>query len=265
MKEHYLYKYVYNNEIIYIGKTNSSLKNRIDGHKKEEKFQPYIKGSKIYIMELSNSTEVNTLESLLINKYSPMLNVINNHETVTSFQIEEPMWEEYIENDFGLYTKNRIKKIAEENKKLQIEINNLKTKCKKILDDNLVLKTENKCLHQKMYQILERDRSLESIFLGWVINVEDDIEKYKNYIKEEESKEKPKKSEINNYEKIIQRNELWLWQLKKLTYVNPFIDLMNLLHEKSNDETFVERIKKIQNAINKKYEFYPNGKIHIIL
>ena len=39
-----IYKYVYNGEIIYIGKSDSKggIPNRIYGHSKEEKFQPYL-------------------------------------------------------------------------------------------------------------------------------------------------------------------------------------------------------------------------------
>lgn len=37
---HYVYKYVYNNEIIYIGKNDTDLESRIYQHKLEDKFKP---------------------------------------------------------------------------------------------------------------------------------------------------------------------------------------------------------------------------------
>ena len=95
MKEHYLYKYVYNDEIIYIGKTNSNLRQRIHSHANEEKFQPYINEAQIYIMELANCTEVNGLELLLINKYRPILNYADKHDKTTNIYIEEPAWNTY--------------------------------------------------------------------------------------------------------------------------------------------------------------------------
>lgn len=95
MKEHYLYKYVYNNQIIYIGKTNNSLQQRIYAHANESKFQPYVKESKIYIMELANSTEVNALEMLLINKYQPLLNYADKHDKTTNIKFEELTWNTY--------------------------------------------------------------------------------------------------------------------------------------------------------------------------
>ena len=35
-----LYKYVYNGEVVYIGKSDSSIDMRIDAHAKESKFKP---------------------------------------------------------------------------------------------------------------------------------------------------------------------------------------------------------------------------------
>ena len=46
---HFVYKYVYDGEIVYIGKNDTDLKTRIKQHEREEKFQPYLK-SDIYII-----------------------------------------------------------------------------------------------------------------------------------------------------------------------------------------------------------------------
>lgn len=94
-KIHALYKYEYQGEIVYIGKTNSSIKQRLAAHSKEPKFQPYLT-SDIFVMPLSNSAETDIMEKLLINKYHPKLNAQDNHEVSTSIQFCEPLWEPYV-------------------------------------------------------------------------------------------------------------------------------------------------------------------------
>ena len=93
MKEHGLYKYVYNGQIIYIGKSNNSIKSRINGHKKEDKFQPFLDKSKIYVCMLPNSTETDLMEMALINHYKPILNVQFNHPSFSNLiHFQEPEW-----------------------------------------------------------------------------------------------------------------------------------------------------------------------------
>lgn len=43
MKENIVYRYISDGEIIYIGKTNSSLSDRVYCHSRERKFSPYLK------------------------------------------------------------------------------------------------------------------------------------------------------------------------------------------------------------------------------
>lgn len=95
MKEHYLYKYIYKGDIIYIGKTNDNLERRIFSHINEDKFLPYIKEAEIYVMKLSNCTEVNALEMLLINKYRPILNCADKYDEITNIKFEELPWNTY--------------------------------------------------------------------------------------------------------------------------------------------------------------------------
>ena len=52
----YVYKYVYKDEIVYIGKNDTDLVTRIKQHQQETKFQPYLL-SDIYYIELSNKAE----------------------------------------------------------------------------------------------------------------------------------------------------------------------------------------------------------------
>ena len=101
-KQHGIYKYVTinTNEIIYIGKTNNSFINRIDRHNRgygiDEKFNAYKDNYKVYIAYLPNATETDIVERALINKYKPILNVIDNYEGFSSLiHVKEPKWQEY--------------------------------------------------------------------------------------------------------------------------------------------------------------------------
>lgn len=103
IKEHGVYKFVEKDtkNIVYIGKTNSSFKQRIDAHIRatggDEKFKEYVHKCDVYIAELPNSTETDLLERALINKYKPILNGTDNHKGMSDLiKISEPKWEKYI-------------------------------------------------------------------------------------------------------------------------------------------------------------------------
>lgn len=86
----YVYKYVWNGDIIYIGKNDTDLVSRILQHRKEQKFKAYL-DSKIYYGILKNSSESDMMERLLINKYKPILNVSCKKDGL-SIVFEEPEW-----------------------------------------------------------------------------------------------------------------------------------------------------------------------------
>lgn len=91
---HAIYKYTYNTEIIYIGKTDANLDARIKAHSKELKFEKY-NGAEISFFKCSNSTETTVFEKLLINKYQPLLNSIDRHDDCMAIHFIEPVWEPY--------------------------------------------------------------------------------------------------------------------------------------------------------------------------
>lgn len=129
---HYVYKYVYDDEIIYIGKNDTDLITRIKQHEYEVKFRPYI-DSEIYYIELSNKAESKALETLLINKYKPKLNIADKYSGCSFLNFEEPGWEKLNK----LIQKNTAKNdsIKKDNVKRRIsEINREKKKLKKELD-----------------------------------------------------------------------------------------------------------------------------------
>jgi hypothetical protein len=77
---YFVYKYTYNNEIIYIGKTDDidrRIREHASGQGLEEKFLPYLDSVEIHYHECCNEVEMSALERLLINQYKPVLNVVD--------------------------------------------------------------------------------------------------------------------------------------------------------------------------------------------
>ena len=103
IKQHGLYKYVTTdtNEIIYIGKTNTSFESRISAHDRcmgdNAKFRNYIGKTKVFIAELPNKADTDILEKILINQYKPILNSMDNYDGFSGLiKVQEPEWKEYI-------------------------------------------------------------------------------------------------------------------------------------------------------------------------
>lgn len=93
-----LYKYVCDGEVIYIGKSDSSIDMRIDAHAKESKFKPYLSTASIYYTLCKNPAHTTILETYLINKYKPKLNVSMKYEDDLGIEISEPKWELWTNN-----------------------------------------------------------------------------------------------------------------------------------------------------------------------
>ena len=113
---HYVYKYVYGNEIIYIGKTDTQLSNRISQHgvsgdNIDKCGWDEINASSIYYIELVNGTMADVVESELIRRYRPKYNKAKMSEW-SGIQFVEPEWKLY-------KTKKQIKN---ENERLHDEI-----------------------------------------------------------------------------------------------------------------------------------------------
>lgn len=90
-----VYQYVYKGEVIYIGKSDSSINNRIKAHAQEAKFQPFLNECEIYYSELSNPAFTTIYETYLINKYKPRLNVMMKYEDDIPFDLPELNWQKY--------------------------------------------------------------------------------------------------------------------------------------------------------------------------
>ena len=135
MKNYYIYKYVVDDKIIYIGLTND-LRRRIKEHASgtglEIKFQPYLDHSTIYYHKCGNETEMKALESLLINHYKPMLNIIDvnpGNSTITT-NIE---WELYNENEFSEHLQDDLQKYNRSLKSNKTRIANYQSKQEELI------------------------------------------------------------------------------------------------------------------------------------
>lgn len=118
MNEFYIYKYVHNNNIIYIGKTNISLINRVKSHAKESKFKQY-DDVQIYCFKCENRIETDIYEKYLINKYKPILNIADKIQQDISIVIEEKEWIKY--DDYLSFVK-------ENNTQNNVKINKIRTR-----------------------------------------------------------------------------------------------------------------------------------------
>lgn len=105
---HFVYKYVFNGEIIYIGKNDSRLEQRINQHKHEEKFKPYC-NAKIYYIELANSTMSDVVESELIRRFKPKLNIAKMSEW-SGLEFTEPEWKEFVPQSKNNQTRYTVTK-----------------------------------------------------------------------------------------------------------------------------------------------------------
>ena len=97
---HYVYKYVYDNEIIYIGKNDTNLVDRLNQHGKpgdniDKRGWPEINSARIYYIELESSIMSDVVESELIRRYQPKYNIAKMSQW-SGLPFTEPEWIEYV-------------------------------------------------------------------------------------------------------------------------------------------------------------------------
>lgn len=115
-QEYYVYRYVENGtgRILYVGKTNCSLRARILAHRYEERFQKAPDFHVEYV-KLSNEVETDCVEKFLINKWKPPLNIKDKVLGQTPFiSLENLKWIPYEEYEKSLMNPTTIKKTVEE-------------------------------------------------------------------------------------------------------------------------------------------------------
>ena len=94
---HYVYKYVYDGKIIYIGKTDQpDIRSRIYSHCRKgdnipEKYWDLMRDCDIYYIELQNAVMSDCVESELIRRYNPPLNKAKTGSW-SGLPFAEPEW-----------------------------------------------------------------------------------------------------------------------------------------------------------------------------
>lgn len=88
-----VYKYVHQDKVIYIGKSDSNYQDRIRCHSNESKFLPYLNDCEIYFAKLPNPAFTCIYETYLINKYKPVLNDKMKYNKLMEFDLPEIEWQ----------------------------------------------------------------------------------------------------------------------------------------------------------------------------
>lgn len=117
-KEYCVYRYVENatGKVIYVGKTNCSLRARITAHRYEKGFQE-AKDFHVEYINLSNSVETDCVEKFFINKWKPILNTKDNVSGlsgIVSTEMNEINWIPYKEYEKTYKNTVAVKKLIDE-------------------------------------------------------------------------------------------------------------------------------------------------------
>lgn len=112
------------NTIVYVGKTNSSVRARVVAHRYEKKFQDLGEFDIEYV-ELSNKVETDCVEKFLINLWKPILNDKDNVDGLTkNISVENLKWlpyDDYIGN--GLSDRQYEKALSSANNRTNVLLN----------------------------------------------------------------------------------------------------------------------------------------------
>ena len=90
--------------MIYVGKTKRDLQERIEEHKSDRKFMPHLAASKIEYFAVPTQVEMDIAEKYYINKYRPMLNVVDMNNATFPYTLN------YRWNDYTLYVSEKTAK-----------------------------------------------------------------------------------------------------------------------------------------------------------
>lgn len=168
-KQYLLYRIYYDNTIVYVGRTNQPLQNRIRGHIFNHPMHRSIdinKVSKIEYTKVKSEADRNVYEIYYINLWKPILNKDDKCEDKLTLLLPDLSWNEFQTNLWSKWVKevNEIDidfaRIKDRNKEIQKEIQELRRKkiAKSIPDDIFYEKYEklkneeiNNCKKMKKY------------------------------------------------------------------------------------------------------------------
>lgn len=153
----YVYKYVSDGKIIYIGKCDREIYKRIEEHKREKKFKPFQGNVQIYYASVANSTMSDVVESELIRRYKPELNVAKMSDWA-GIEFVEPEWK--------LLTEEEVKKEKKGKKKKPLTTKQIENRLKetKEIEVALVLAIEFYEKHLKSADIKRRRKEYGIVY-----------------------------------------------------------------------------------------------------
>lgn len=114
---HYVYKYVLNDEVIYIGKSDGKLQERLYQHGRrgdniQESAWNDINSAEVFYIKLANCTMSDVVESELIRRYKPKYNKAKMSDWC-GLQFKEPEWKKFIPEKTEKTGTNKTKKPRE--------------------------------------------------------------------------------------------------------------------------------------------------------
>lgn len=154
---HYVYKYVLNNECLYIGKTDKDLKVRLSQHGKPgdniaSDYWDEINKAKVYYCEFADRHMTDIYETELIRRHNPKYNKAKKSEW-SGINLPEPVWCIYHAHE-DLRLRDEINSLKEENKHLKSQVDSLVKRCARCEDVKsselqLILDEHEKALNKK--------------------------------------------------------------------------------------------------------------------
>ena len=156
LTSHYVYKFVLNDEVIYVGKSNKKTFERIFQHgKKGDNIEPSgwgkINDSDIYYCPLYNSTMADVIESALIYEFKPKYNRGKTKTEWNGFSMPELKW-----IPIRVHSSDEIQSLKEKIVSSDKINNDLSRKLSSLEHELSFLKNENIFLKQKNKTLLDR-------------------------------------------------------------------------------------------------------------
>lgn len=170
-----IYKYVWCNEVIYVGKSNTDIEKRIQCHSREDKFQKYLADADVYYCFLPNEATTDIYELYYINKYHPILNVSSKYNSEPiGIKVADIEWSKYSPSKYWcVKKKKKPSAVIEYNNSKITWLKGMKANCKNISDALLELKSVI-------------DRSKDDVFLFCnLLRKNDDYNQFETYSKYE--------------------------------------------------------------------------------
>ena len=191
----YIYKYVYNNEIIYIGKTDTNLIRRLKQHGKngdniDSKYWDKLNKSDIYYCYANNKTMCDVIESELIRRYKPICNKAKKSDW-SGIEFVEPKWYFFDKNIMDEIKKQKsytkTSKREQELKQKELTMNfkllseryNLECEIKELKEEMEDLKLYKKIFDKRAMQV--KNICAKKDFDGIVYDTESVYQNYLTY------------------------------------------------------------------------------------